>query len=305
MSDNNSNENGSEEDRPEEVDAFVDAFADYCKQADDSVEACETVNAYLFDVYAASRLTNHPEPDAPGGLEELAELPIGFDDVLTPDTIGRYFDLVVARLHNRSATGSFYTPGPIVEFIDQETIRPRVRDILEEDVGVDDLPDDNHDIPVEELAAACTPEQARAALDELASFSICDPACGSGQFLVQAVDDVAEIRQAFADRIDADVHHAAHVWAATHTVYGVDIVSETVRMARLRVKLRVVDALPAGAPEEVLEEDLPRIREGRHLEHQLKHGNSLIGITDMERLEDALSEDEPSGQTTLAGGDWA
>lgn len=303
MSDSDAGDNHGEE-RPEVVDAFVDAYADFCQEADDSVAACETANAYLFDEYAASRLANHPCPDAPDGLEELAELPIGFGETLDPDTIGRYFDLTVARLHNRASTGSFYTPDTITEYMTTETIRPRVRDILDEDVGVDDLPDDNHDIPVEELAAACTPEQASAALGELASFSICDPACGSGQFLVPAVERVTEIRQALSDRTDADVHHAAHVWAATHTVYGVDLVPETVRMARLRVKLRVLRALPAGAPQGVLEEDLPRVRESPHLSHQIKHGNSLIGISDMDKLEDALSQDEPSGQTTLAGGDW-
>lgn len=290
-----------QEDRPDEVDDFVDAYAEYCQEADDSGTACETLNAYLFDAVAASHLDSYPEPDNRDVPSEFLELPIGFNDVLTPDTIGRYFDEAVAVLHNRAGTGSFYTPETIVEYIDQETIRPRARDILADDIGVDDLPDDNHDIPVEDLAAACSSEQAREAIGAVSSMSICDPACGSGQFLVGAIDEVAAILSALGSQIERDVADPVWVWEASKTVYGVDLVEETVRMARLRVKLRVLESLPTDAPLQTASQ----IRASHHLTHQIRQGNSLIGISDMNKLEDALREDDPSGQTTLTRGEFA
>lgn len=277
-------------------DEFVDAYATYLLATDEE-NPLETANAYLFDRYA-QRVDDTLDPSPPEGLEPLADLPLSFED-LSPDDIGLAFDGVIARLGAQGESGSFYTPPEIVEFMVQETVRAQIRDRLD-NVGVDVSELDDKPSP-EEIAAACSPEDAEAVLENLQHMSVLDPACGSGQFLVGAVDELATIREKLLARTDSERPWPWCVWQSVGNVYGVDLLDEAVAMCRLRLKLRTLRALPDDAPQD----DLERIREGRVLQHHIKQGNSLIGMTDLDDLEDALQQDEPSGQTTLSGGEWS
>lgn len=290
----------------EDIEQFIEIYVEYAKAHEEGTEkAAEVVHNWLFDLFAARHIAGWELPETPDGLEEMAQLPIGFNESLDPDTIGRHFDKVVARFHSRSDTGSFYTPDEIVQFIDRQTIRPCIFDLARE-VGVPIPSDDECDkmnarFSPGVLAELCTEDQAEQLVGEIANLSICDPACGSGQFLVQAVDEVAAYAEAVGKVAGLDTHSVGYVWLACHTVYGVDLVPETADMARLRIKLRALRALPVTAPHG----DVEWFREAPNLDHQIKQGNALIGVSEMEQLKDALTADEPSGQTTIAGAEWA
>jgi type I restriction-modification system DNA methylase subunit len=288
-----------------DVAAFVDTYAAFVRDAANTNAAVETANTYLFDRYAHAHLADYPQPVAPDGLHQLADLQIDFEDGLSPDTLGRRFDHVVAQLHSRASTGSFYTPEEMVRFCVKSTVRPRVRDRLV-NLGVDTSDIDDVARPdAATLADACSRTQAEAAFFDLSSMSILDPSCGSGQFLVGAVDELAAIRRALADRAGLAVPDPAHVWqSCTQNVYGVDLVAETVEMAKLRLQLRGLRALPSDPPDA----DVAAIRKGHELHWQVRQGNALMGMTgleDLENLDAAEAAETQHGQTTLLGGSWA
>lgn len=274
---------------------FADAYADYVLQADSREKPIEAANDYLFDRYAVT-YCDGSHVEIPDGLERLEELPLGIDDDLSPDVIGKGFDGVIARLQGQKETGSYYTPEEIVEFMVQRAVRPKLRDELADaGIGVDEL----EDAPEPEaLARACSRDEAEQVLAGLSSLSILDPACGSGQFLVGAVDEVSEFRAALSRRAGIDAPQCAHVWqAATSNVYGVDLLPEAVEMAKLRLKLRTLASFPGEAPDGDLEE----IRDGRSLHWQIRQGNSLIGFTE---IPEDVSRTELK-QAALTGGEWA
>lgn len=274
---------------------FADTYANYVLQADDREVANEAANNYLFDRYAAT-YRDGSDVEPPIGLERLKELPLGLDDELSPDVIGKGFDGVIARLQGQKETGSYYTPEEVVEFMVKQTVRPRLRDKLA-DAGVEVSELDDSPEP-ESLADVCSPNEAKQVLADISSLSILDPACGSGQFLVGAVDEVSEFRAALAGRAGIEAPEVAHVWqTATSNVYGVDLLPEAVEMAKLRLKLRTLASFPGWAPDE----DLKEIREGRELHWQIKQGNSLIGFTE---IPDGIGEEEVK-QAALTGGEWA
>lgn len=103
---------------------------------------------------------------------------------LTPalDPSGR-FVLQRKRGHARKATGSYYTPGPLVEHLLDEALEPTIREVLEGGGGV-------------------------------RSVRVCDPACGSGNFLIAAARRIA-------GRIPG-VDPGAALAAAAGCVHGMD-----------------------------------------------------------------------------------
>lgn len=85
---------------------------------------------------------------------------------------------VVNDRGERKATGSFYTPDYVVEYIVHETVNPRIEDI--------------HDSLNEEDYERGTPEYARQFRDRVLDLTIVDPAMGSGHFLTEATTYLAQ-----------------------------------------------------------------------------------------------------------------
>ncbi len=112
---------------------------------------------------------------------------------------------ILPNIFARKGSGSYYTPEELVRLIVDRTIGPLVRERRDAFLA-----------KVDELAAGSRPETER--LSELAEFDspsailslrICDPAMGSGHFLVSLVDYLADnILEAMAEAESA-VHWAA------------------------------------------------------------------------------------------------
>ena len=142
----------------------------------------------------------------------------------------------------RKSTGSYYTPSVLV----QELIRSALDPVIQQ-----------------ALASAPDIEGKRNALLDLA---VCDPACGSGHFLLAAARRIGrELARLASGEHEPDPgvlrHHIRE--AITHCVYGVDLNPLAVDLCRLALWLEGHEpGRPLG-----------------FLDHRVKLGNSLVGAT--------------------------
>lgn len=148
------------------------------------------------------------------------------------------FDLKVAAGHERKTTGSYYTPTSLIECLLDSALEP----VLDE--------------------AAHKPDPAQAILD----LKVCDPACGSGHFLIAAAHRIAN-RLASVRTGDEEPSPEAVRKALRDVVgrclYGVDINPMAVELCKVNLWL---EALEPGKPLSFLE-------------HRIQCGNSLLGAT--------------------------
>ncbi|MER6213692.1 DNA methyltransferase [Streptomyces sp. NPDC001674] len=164
----------------------------------------------------------------------------------------RTFTLVEVAGNTRKTTGSYYTPSSLIECLLDSTLDPVIADAVKR--GED------------AATAAGAADPAESIVKELLSLTVCDPACGSGHFLVAAARRIAKQVAAVRERnpeptLDA-VRHALHEVVA-RCIYGVDLNPMAVELAKVSLWL---EALEPGKPL-------------GFLDAHVKHGNSLIGAT--------------------------
>ncbi|WP_327748016.1 Eco57I restriction-modification methylase domain-containing protein [Streptomyces europaeiscabiei] len=167
-------------------------------------------------------------------------------------TADRTFTLVEVAGNTRKTTGSYYTPASLISCLLDSTLDPVIRDAVKRG---------------EEAASKSgATDPADSIVDELLSLTVCDPACGSGHFLVAAARRIAKQVAAVRERnpeptLDA-VRHALHEVVA-RCIYGVDLNPMAVELAKVSLWL---EALEPGKPL-------------GFLDAHVKHGNGLIGAT--------------------------
>ncbi len=169
----------------------------------------------------------------------------------------------------RKATGSYYTPDYIVDYIVENTVGP----------------------VVEERWTKALME-GTSMIEATRSVKVLDPAMGSGHFLVGAVEFLAGKLMEAAERdieweIVQDEGQFTNEWAkreaVSHCIYGVDLNELAVELAKVSLWLRTI------AREKPLS----------FLDHRLKQGNSLVGarLSDLKHFPGVNSV--PKDQATL------
>ena len=162
------------------------------------------------------------------------------------------FELVDRAGNNRKKTGSYYTPASLIETLLDSTLDPVIDDAQKRG----------------ELRAseAGDPDPTEHIVDELLKLTVCDPACGSGHFLVAAArriaKRVASVREKNPEPTVPAVRHALHEVIA-RCVYGVDLNPMAVELAKVSLWM---EALEPGKPLSFLDA-------------HIKHGDGLIGAT--------------------------
>jgi type I restriction-modification system DNA methylase subunit len=177
----------------------------------------------------------------------------------------------------RKATGSYYTPDYIVDYIVEKTVGPVVKERCEEALL-----------------------ENRSLIEATLSVKVLDPAMGSGHFLVGAVEFLAGKLMEAAERdIEwgwvEDHGQFTSEWAkreaVSSSIYGVDLNELAVELAKVSLWLITIA------------KDKPL----SFLDHRLKQGNSLVGA----RLSDLITypgekvqgkgkeKDKDKGQVTL------
>lgn len=167
--------------------------------------------------------------------------------------------------NTRKLTGSYYTPDSLV----QELIKSALEPVIAQTVKA------NPERPVEALL----------------SLTICDPACGSGHFLLSAArrlaDDVA-LHRAAAEReggapTPTDYRHALRD-VVSRCIYGVDKNPMAIQLAKTALWLE------AYSPDRPLS----------FVDHHLRVGDALLGVLDPKVLEHGIPDE---AYTALSGDD--
>lgn len=167
--------------------------------------------------------------------------------------------------NTRKLTGSYYTPDSLV----QELIKSALEPVIAQTVKA------NPERPVEVLL----------------SLTICDPACGSGHFLLSAArrlaDEVA-LHRAAVEReggapTPADYRHALRD-VVSRCIYGVDKNPMAIQLAKTALWLE------AYSPDRPLS----------FIDHHLRIGDALLGVLDPKVLEKGIPDE---AYTALSGDD--
>jgi type II restriction/modification system DNA methylase subunit YeeA len=107
---------------------------------------------------------------------------------------------------------------------------------------------------------------------------VCDPACGSGHFLLAAARrlgrELAKVRTGEDEPTPKDFHLAVRDVIA-HCIYGVDVNPLAVDLCKLALWL---EGHWTGKPLSFLD-------------HRIKCGNSLVGVLDMDVLTDGIPDE--------------
>ena len=129
--------------------------------------------------------------------------------------------------------------------------------------------------------------------EKLANIRVCDPAVGSGAFLVGMMTEIVKARQTLSTYIDADRQRSPYVFkrqAIQNSLYGVDIDPGAVEIAKLRLWLSLI----------VDEEDIREIKPLPNLDYKIMQGNSLLEEFEGIRLfDEKLITDRPADETTV------
>jgi hypothetical protein len=158
--------------------------------------------------------------------------PLDVEVAVDPEMLGKIFEELVTGRHE---SGSYYTPKPVVAFMCREALKAYLRDTCPgEDVdGLARLVD-AHD-----AGGLRNPEAVIGALQQVRA---CDPACGSGAYLVGMLHELMALRQAIFSSwgVDPRAVYEKKLEIIQHNLYGVDLDPFAVNIARLRLWLSLI-----------------------------------------------------------------
>lgn len=198
-------------------------------------------------------------------VEELGsvyESLLDYKPVIAQGDNGLKFDLRTGT--ERKSTGSYYTRPELVHELVESALVP----VMEDRIAVVEKESTGKNL-VEERQ---TKEKA------LLSTTVCDPACGSGHFLLAAArrlgKELARVRTGEDEPRPEDFHLAVRD-VISHCIYGVDLNPLAVDLCKLALWL---EGHWAGKPLSFLD-------------HRIRCGNSLIGMLDPEVMADGIPDD--------------
>jgi hypothetical protein len=162
------------------------------------------------------------------------------------------FDLQAGT--ERKSTGSYYTPPELVSELIKSALLPVVADRLQ--------------------VAKTKEEKAQAIL----AITVCDPACGSGHFLLSAARALG--KELARVRYDEDEPTPEHLRLSirdciTHCIYGVDKNPLAVELCKVALWM---EGHVQGKPL-------------TFLDHRIKCGDSLVGVFDLTVLKEGIPDD--------------
>ena len=170
---------------------------------------------------------------------------------IDPEMLGRAFESLMSR-DERHRSGSYYTPPALVETV--------VHDAL---YAV--LPNLPADVFTRREGPLHLPTRTRDALTQL---RLLDPACGSGAFLVHALESLASLQ---ARAGDEQPTHLIRRAILARSIFGVDRNPMAVWLCELRLWLSIVIECPETRIRQV--PPLP------NLDHHIRLGDTLAGGT--------------------------
>jgi len=180
-----------------------------------------------------------------------------------PEMLGRVFESLMEQ-SERARSGSFYTPREIVDpFAERAVLESLVSNQDEDRLLVE-----------EALRKGGFPgnrEQAESFRRRLDSFTVLDPACGSGAFLLSALRVLERAYRGSEVALGLPREASLRADIVARSLYGVDLKHEAVRLCELRLWLAIVSESSAEI------EDVPPLP---NLDRNIQQGNALLGPLD-------------------------
>jgi hypothetical protein len=225
---------------------------------------------------------------------------------IEPEMLGRIFENLLAEINPetgetaRKATGSYYTPRPIVEYMVDQSLKQYLltKTQIKED-KLDSL------LSYENEKAELSTTQKESVLDALDNIKIIDPACGSGAFpmgilqkmllILQKVDpeskswlsrqlakiDNKVVKKELEKKLKRENWDYVHkLGIIQSSIYGVDIQPIAVEISKLRFFLSLI-------VDESIDDTKPNrgIVPLPNLEFKFVAANSLIGLPEYKKEE--------------------
>ena len=174
-----------------------------------------------------------------------------------PEMLGQVFEELVTE---REEIGSYYTPRPVVSFMCRESLKICLQNKTDETQEcLKKFVDDG------DATAIRDPEKV---LRVLQTLRICDPACGSGAYLLGMMGELLRLREALfkSRQVDSKTTYQRKLDIIQKNLYGVDKDEFAVNIAMLRLWLSL-----AVDYEDEVPEPLP------NLDYKVATGDSLTG----------------------------
>jgi hypothetical protein len=227
----------------------------FSSKAMPDIEACELMNADLLAAIRALTFINDRHGRRLVDYKNLRSEELGsvYEALLELhpyfNTDAGTFELQTASGNERKTSGSYYTPESLVQCLLDSALDP----VLDE---------------------AAKKENPEAAILDL---KVCDPACGSGHFLIAAAHRIAKRLAAIRTGDEEPAPEALRKAlrdVVGHCIYGVDINPMAAELCRVSLWM---EALEPGKPLSFLD-------------HRIQVGNSLLGTT-LALLEKGIPDD--------------
>jgi hypothetical protein len=212
--------------------------------------------------------------------------PLEKEVAVDPEMLGKVFENLL-EVKDRKSKGTYYTPREIVHYMCQESLINYLDTELDGKVKTDDLEtfvrfgeqaiQNDRQVEMQEKETGrykykipgLVRAHARMIDDKLASICICDPAAGSGAFLVGMMKEIVRKREVLNSYLPESSKRSVYNFklnAIHNSLYGVDIDPGAVEIAKLRLWLSLV----------VEEEDIKNIKALPNLDYKIMQGNSLL-----------------------------
>ena len=258
------------------------------ERAEDGTDAITTL--HVPDEAAAAILDTESGLFSRYNFTVAESTPLEISVAVDPEMLGKVFEELVTGRHEQ---GSYYTPKPIVAFMGRAAL-------------------------VEHLADRC-PGEARAALEKfvhdhdasvladpeaihraLVTVKICDPACGSGAYLLGLLHELLDLRTcifASLKKQTPETSYKRRLEIIEKNLYGVDLDPFAVNIARLRLWLSLAvefegevppplpnldfkiergDALAAPAPQDIFQRPAVEAFRDKKAAYLRAHGDEKI-----------------------------
>lgn len=188
-----------------------------------------------------------------------------------PEMLGKVFEELVTGRHD---TGSYYTPRSVVSFMCQESLKICLKNKTDEsEESLKKFVDEGDATEIR------NPESV---LRVLQTLRICDPACGSGAYLLGMMSELLRLRETLfqSNQIDSPTIYQRKLDIIQNNLYGVDKDEFAVNIAMLRLWLSLAVDFEGDTPQ-----PLP------NLDYKVAVGDSLTGPAPVRTNEQIQRED--------------
>ena len=211
----------------------------------------------------------------------LDDTPGGNDNELRPHVLGYIFEKYI----NQKSFGAYYTRPEITDYLCERTIHEYILQRINASDGPQVRPRPHFDTWAD-LVLNLDARTCRELVDILPKIKILDPACGSGAFLVSALDTLVNIYGFIVGKIEvlhdpyltkwrADAHSTGASFnyyirkkIITENLFGVDLMEEAMEIAKVRLFITLVSSV----------EDVEQLEPLPNIDFNVLPGNSLIGF---------------------------